>query len=88
MFTILAVFLGLWPLSALLLEEKEVKQSELENATDQSLPGLGTNFYLLFTASILSSITGFFIDDRPFGLRAVESEYHAQAGFGRYLVHR
>ena len=61
MFNILAIFLALSPLIALLLEEKEVPQPRLENTPDQKLPGLGKSFYLLFTASILASITGFFI---------------------------
>lgn len=61
MFNALAVFLVLWPVSALLLEDKEVMRQQSENTAGQKLPGLGKSFYLLFTASILSSITGFFI---------------------------
>jgi len=61
MFDILAIFLALSPLTALFLEEKEVQQPRLENTPGQKLPGLGKSFYLLFTASILASITGFFI---------------------------
>lgn len=61
MFSALAAFLLLWPLSALLLEEKEVTRHEDENMAQQKRTGLGKSFYLLFTANILSSITGFFI---------------------------
>ena len=61
MFEVLAIFMALWPLSALLLEEREVKRSRLENAPAQTLPGLGKSFYLLFTASILSSTASFFV---------------------------
>ncbi len=61
MFNSLSICLTLWPLMALLLKEKDVKQSRVEKKPDQTLPGLGKNFYLLFTATILSSITGFFV---------------------------
>jgi DHA1 family multidrug resistance protein-like MFS transporter len=60
MFDILAVFMALLPLTALTLEEKEAKQPQVEKIPTQKLPGLGKSFYLLFSASILSSITGFF----------------------------
>jgi MFS family permease len=61
MFNVLTICLALWPLMALLLEEKEMRQPRMEKAPDRTLPGLGKNFYLLFTASLLTSITGFFI---------------------------
>ena len=61
MFTVLAAFLLLWPLSAVLLEDKELILHQVENIPKQKRPGLGKNFYLLFFANILSSITGFFI---------------------------
>lgn len=61
MFSVLAIFMALWPLSGLLLEEKEVKQSKTESTPDRALPGLGKSFYLLFTASALASIASFFV---------------------------
>jgi len=61
MFNVLTVFLVLWPASALLLEEKVAVRQKLENSPAQKKAGLGKNFYLLFTANILSSIAGFFI---------------------------
>ena len=61
MFKILAVFMILWPLSAALLEDKEIKPPGPENTPRQVSQGLGKNFYLMFTISILSSITGFFV---------------------------
>ncbi len=61
MFNVLTICLIFWPLSALLLEEKEGKQPEMEKAPHRTLPGLGKSFYLLFTASILFTIAGFFV---------------------------
>lgn len=61
MFNILTIILASWPLSAFLLDEKEVKQPRLENTPDRTLPGLGKSFYLLFTAGVLFSISGFFV---------------------------
>lgn len=61
MFNVLAFFIVFWPLFALLLEEKDIKQSRLENSPDQKLPGLGKSFYLLFAACILASTSIFFV---------------------------
>ncbi len=61
MFTILAVFTLVFPLSALLLEDKDVKQPKVENFTEKKPAGLGKSFYLLFSAALFSSITGFFV---------------------------
>jgi len=61
MFNVLAIFLVFWPLIALFLEDKEVKRSGLENVQGQKSASLGKSFYFLFTASILASVTGFFI---------------------------
>ncbi len=61
MFTILAVFNLVFPLSALLLEEKELKLLKVENLPEKKSAGLGRSFYLLFTAALFSSITGFFV---------------------------
>jgi UMF1 family MFS transporter len=60
MFNILAIFMAILPLICLFLEEKDVKQAQMERSKEQKLPGLGSGFYLLFIATILSSITGFF----------------------------
>jgi MFS family permease len=46
MFTILAVFMTVLPLIAILLEEKDVKQPQVENTHDQKLPGLGKLFVI------------------------------------------
>jgi MFS family permease len=61
MFTSLSVFLALWPFGAIFLEEREVLRIKKGSGSQPKQPGLGKNFYLLFTANILSSITGFFI---------------------------
>jgi MFS family permease len=61
MFGALAVFILLWPLTALLLEENEDKKSQHEEETSQKQKPLGRNYSLLFLASIIASIAGFFI---------------------------
>lgn len=61
MFNALAIFLVLWPVSALLSEEKESTPRQPEDSPTQKQAELGKSFYLLFTANILSSIAGFFI---------------------------
>lgn len=61
MFSALAVFMLLWPLSALLLEEKEDNASQPEEDIPRKTKPLGRNYSLLFSASIIVSIAGFFI---------------------------
>ncbi len=61
MFNTLVICLAFWPPLALLLEEKEVKQTRAGKIPDRISSGLGKSFHLLFTASILSSITMYFI---------------------------
>jgi DHA1 family multidrug resistance protein-like MFS transporter len=60
MFSILALFMALLPLISIFLKEKHVVTPRVELTEDQKLPGLGKGFYLLFMATILSSITGFY----------------------------
>lgn len=61
MFTSLALFMLLWPLTALLLEEKEDRKPHLEEVAPSKPGPLGRSYSLLFTASIMMSISGFFI---------------------------
>lgn len=61
MFNILTIVVAFWPLTALLLKDKEGKQPVEDRVQSQATPGLGKSFYLLFTASIFSAIAGFFI---------------------------
>jgi MFS family permease len=61
MFSAVAFFMLLWPLSALLLEEKEDKKSQHEEIVPLEPKPLGRRYFLLFSASILVSIAGFFI---------------------------
>jgi len=61
MFSILAIFLILWPLSGLLLEEKEDRKTQPENEMPRKAPPLGRSYSLLFAAAIMSSVTGFII---------------------------
>jgi len=61
MFSVLAVFMLVWPLTALFLEEKEDKKSQpVENRTGKPAP-LGKSYFLLFSSSIMLSVIGFFI---------------------------
>jgi MFS family permease len=61
MFNTLAVFSLLWPLTALLLEEKQGDKPQHEEEIARETKPLGRNYSLLFSASILVSIAGFFI---------------------------
>ncbi len=60
-FRVLPIFLAVWPVTALLLEETKINQPGLELTTNQKVPGVWLRFYLLFTASIMSFITGMII---------------------------
>jgi MFS family permease len=80
MFTGLAGFIILSPLSAFFLAEKEVKQVR-EIGGPAKAPGLGQPFFLLFAASLIASITGFIVllvrsllmNDLGFGALAISS---------------
>ena len=61
MFSTLAVFLILWPLTGLFLTEIEVKPAYKEDGQVGKRPGLGRSFYLFFTASLLASTAGYTI---------------------------
>lgn len=61
MFSALSVFMLLWPLTALLVEEKEDKKSQPAEFMPGKPKPLGRSYFLLFSASIMVSITGFFI---------------------------
>lgn len=61
MFSALTVFMLLWPLTALLLEEKEDKKFQHEEDIPRKPKPLGNSYLLLFSASIMASIAGFFI---------------------------
>lgn len=61
MFNVLAGFLLLWPLCAFLLEEKEDKKTHPDADIPEKAGTLGKSYSLLFSASILTSITGFII---------------------------
>jgi MFS family permease len=61
MLSSLAVFMLLWPLTALLLEEKEDRPPRREEDAPRKPRPLGGSYYLLCAASIMVSIAGFFI---------------------------
>ena len=61
MFNVLAVFMLAWPITALLLEEKEDKKSQPEENLTVKPEPLGGSYFLLFSSSIMLSIISFFI---------------------------
>ena len=61
LFSILAVFLILWPVSAFFLSETKPKETEKEQEAVTERAPLGRSFHLLFSASLISSSAGFFI---------------------------
>ncbi len=61
MFTALAVFMLLWPLTALFLGEKEDKKPQHEEDVPRKTRPLGRSYFLLLSASIMASIAGFFV---------------------------
>ena len=61
MFSALAVVMLVWPLTALFLEEKEDKKSQPDENLTGKLSPLGISYFLLFSASIMVSVVGFFI---------------------------
>jgi len=61
MFSSLAVFMLLWPLTALLLEEKQDKRPQHQEDAPRKPGPLGRSYFLLSAASIMMSTTGFFI---------------------------
>jgi MFS family permease len=80
MFTILAGWIILLPLSAFFVSEVETKAVHDKSGTGKA-PGLGGAFYLLFTASLVASIVGFIVllsrslemNDLGFGAIAISS---------------
>jgi len=61
MFNMLAIFMVLWPISALLVEEKSEKESQSGANLGQKSSHLGQNFYLLFAASSIISTSSFIV---------------------------
>lgn len=60
MFAVLALFLTLWPLAGLLVEDKVVVRLQRDEAsTAEKRAGLGGSFYLLFLASLAAAVAGF-----------------------------
>jgi MFS family permease len=82
MFTVLAIFTLVLPLSGLFLEEKQFVAVQAEVDERQlSNKGLGGDYYLLFSASLIASVAGFIIvlgrsllmDNLGFGALAITS---------------
>jgi MFS family permease len=60
MFAVLFLFLGLWPLTGLLVEDKEVARIRRgEASTVEERPGLGGGFALLLLASLAATVANF-----------------------------
>jgi MFS family permease len=61
MFTALAFCLIIGPLAALFLEEKEDKRPQHDESIPRKSKPLGKSYFILFSASIITSIAGFFL---------------------------
>ena len=61
MFSVLAVFMLLGPVSVLFIKEKAEKKTRSEDDEDQKSKPLGRHYWLLFAGSITTAIVGFFI---------------------------
>jgi len=60
-FNIIAIYMVIGPVSAILIEEKYISRSTSEPKHTQKPSGLGVSFYLLFASCILISMMSFFI---------------------------
>jgi len=61
MFTAVACFIILWPLSGTFLTEKGVERDKEVDRSVKESSGLGRNYYLLFCASLIAAPSGFVI---------------------------
>jgi MFS family permease len=61
MFSAMALFFILWPLAGLLTTEKKVREPRGEGGLGKAGPVLGKSYHLLFAASLIASVAGFFI---------------------------
>jgi len=59
MFGVLALFLSLWPIGALLLGRCADVSAHPDDATARARPRLGRSYGLLFSASMVSAVAGF-----------------------------
>ncbi len=81
MFTAVAGFLTLWPLSGIFLTEKEVERVHGEDRLAKERSRLGRSYHFLFAASLVASVAGFVIvlgrsllmSDLGFGAMAIAS---------------
>jgi YNFM family putative membrane transporter len=81
MFTAMAVLLVCWPVAGSFLVEKETIEVQGEREAGQAKPPLGNNYYLLFFASLISSVAGFIVilgrslmmNDMQFGAMSIAS---------------
>jgi MFS family permease len=61
LFSVVAVFLILWPLSGILLTEKKAEPDKIKDDRSKNKSTFGRNFHLLLLASLVASIAGFII---------------------------
>ena len=81
MFSAMAVFLILWPLTGMLLTEKRVEEQREEEGLTKKRPALGRSYDFLFAASLIASVAGFVVvlgrsllmSDLEFGALAISS---------------
>jgi MFS family permease len=81
LFTVVAVYLILWPLSAIFLTEKKTGQGQVKDGHTKKKSAFGRSYSLLFSASLVASIAGFIIllgrsllmSDLAFGALSISS---------------
>jgi MFS family permease len=81
MFSAMAVFLILWPLTGMFLTEKKVEERREEEGLTKEGSLLGRSYHFLFAASLIASVAGFVIlfgrsllmSDLGFGALAISS---------------
>jgi MFS family permease len=61
MFTVVAGFILLWPLSGYFLTEKAVERTRERDGPTKGETGLGKSYYYLFAACLIASVAGFVV---------------------------
>jgi len=61
LFTILTFFITCWPISGIFLSEKKTERIDKQDEPAKRKSALGRDFYLLLTASLMVTISGFVI---------------------------
>ena len=61
LFNVMTLFLICWPISGIFLSEKKTERVDKQDESAKRKPVLGKSYYLLLTASLMASISGFVI---------------------------